>query len=299
LKKPQTEVTAKKTGNKAIKEVISEIAEIAGLLWEKGWAERNAGNISVNITSLLSEAEFMQIRDLPLVRKVIIQPLPSGGFFPFSRRSSSDGGIQSLAGQIFIFTGVGTRMRDVCKNPMDNLCFVRINDNGDGYYIFPWQPGNSIRQPTSELPTHLVIHDYLLRSKPEIKAVVHTHAHELVALSHITRFQSSKAINKLLWSMHPETLLFVPQGVGIVPYSLPGTEKIARTTLRELKKHSVIIWEKHGIMATGKSVTEAFDSIDILAKSARIFFTCRSAGFDPEGLSSKELNEIRKNHLKE
>ncbi len=292
-------MAVKKSENKAIREVVEEIAEIAGLLWEKGWAERNAGNVSVNITSLLSDQDFNQIRELPLVRKTSIEPLPSQHFLQFTRRSEGDRMIRSLAGQVFIFTGVGTRMRDVSRNPLDNLCFVRINDEATGYSIFPWDSSNTIRQPTSELPTHLVIHDYLVTSKPEIKAVVHTHAHELIALSHVTRFQSPKAMNKLLWSMHPETMLFVPQGIGLVPYSMPGTEKIARATLRELKKHSVIIWEKHGILATGKSVTEAFDSIDILAKSAKIFFACRSAGFDPEGLSSKELNDIRRNYLKE
>ena len=28
---------------------INEIAEVAGYLWQKGWAERNGGNITVNI----------------------------------------------------------------------------------------------------------------------------------------------------------------------------------------------------------------------------------------------------------
>ena len=39
--------------NKALKGVIRETAEIAGYLWQRGWAERNAGNISVNITDLM------------------------------------------------------------------------------------------------------------------------------------------------------------------------------------------------------------------------------------------------------
>lgn len=36
---------------------IDRIAEVAGYLWTKGWAERNGGNISVNLTTLLSEEE--------------------------------------------------------------------------------------------------------------------------------------------------------------------------------------------------------------------------------------------------
>ena len=35
---------------------IDRIAEVAGYLWTKGWAERNGGNISVNLTDLANEA---------------------------------------------------------------------------------------------------------------------------------------------------------------------------------------------------------------------------------------------------
>ena len=34
----------------ALAKCIGEIAETAGYLWQKGWAERNGGNITVNIT---------------------------------------------------------------------------------------------------------------------------------------------------------------------------------------------------------------------------------------------------------
>lgn len=29
---------------------VEKVAETAGYLWQKGWAERNGGNITVNIT---------------------------------------------------------------------------------------------------------------------------------------------------------------------------------------------------------------------------------------------------------
>ena len=36
---------------------IGRIAEVAGYLWTKGWAERNGGNISVNLTDLMNDVE--------------------------------------------------------------------------------------------------------------------------------------------------------------------------------------------------------------------------------------------------
>ena len=41
------------TFDKKLKSVIKEIAEISGYLWGKGWAARNAGNISVNVTEFI------------------------------------------------------------------------------------------------------------------------------------------------------------------------------------------------------------------------------------------------------
>ena len=44
-----------------LKAVVYQIAEVAGYLWEKGWAERNGGNIVVNITDLVDD----EIKTMP------------------------------------------------------------------------------------------------------------------------------------------------------------------------------------------------------------------------------------------
>ena len=35
---------------------VAEVAEVAGYLWQKGWAERNGGNITVNVTAYAGDA---------------------------------------------------------------------------------------------------------------------------------------------------------------------------------------------------------------------------------------------------
>ena len=40
-----------------------QVAEAAGYLWEKGWAERNGGNITVNITEHVDD----DMRALPAI----------------------------------------------------------------------------------------------------------------------------------------------------------------------------------------------------------------------------------------
>ena len=42
-------------GREQLKAVIDQIAEVTGYLWQKGWAERNGGNITVNVTEFMDD----------------------------------------------------------------------------------------------------------------------------------------------------------------------------------------------------------------------------------------------------
>ena len=53
---------------------VNKVAEVAGYLWQKGWAERNGGNITVNITEYVDD----EIKALPAISEVkrIVITLP-------------------------------------------------------------------------------------------------------------------------------------------------------------------------------------------------------------------------------
>ena len=154
---------------------------------------------------------------------------------------------------------------------------------------------DELLQPTSELPTHMAVQDMFIAKNIDSRVLLHTHATEIIALTQIPQMRSKEALNRVVWGMHPENILFVPEGVGFLPFTLPGTEEIARVTMREFESHQAVIWEKHGILSSGKNIPEAFDNIDLLVKSAKIWFQCRNAGHDPEGLSDAQIEIIRKN----
>jgi len=124
------------------------------------------------------------------------------------------------------------------------------------------------------------------------KATVHTHPIELIALSHNKKFMGKDALTKILWSMIPETKAFCPLGLGIVPYELPGSLNLAEGTLKELEDYDVVLWEKHGVFAKGLDVMDAFDQIDVLSKSAKIYIDAKCLGFEPEGMTDKQLKEM-------
>ena len=181
-------------------------------------------------------------------------------------------------------------MRDLARWPMDNGSVIRILDDCASYVII----ADNAVMPTSELPSHLTVHAHLIESGSAYKATVHTHPIELVAMSHNPKFLGKDVLTRILWSMIPETKAFCPLGLGIVPYTLPGSNELADATLKELEDYDVVMWEKHGVFAKGLDVMDAFDQIDVLSKSAKIYINSRCMGFEPEGMSDEQMSEMTK-----
>jgi rhamnulose-1-phosphate aldolase len=93
--------------------------------------------------------------------------------------------------------------------------------------------------------------------------------------------------------MHSETVFFLPEGIGYVPFQLPGSMELADKTLEKLDKHQVVLWEKHGCLAIGNSVPDAFDKIDMFSKAARLWMIAHNAGYEPEGLTLEQLQRLK------
>ena len=250
---------------------VMQVAEVAGYLWQKGWAERNGGNITINITDCIDDG----IRSLP----PISPKLPIGVMLPH------------LQGCYFYCKGTNRRMRDLARYPMENGSIIRIMDDCTHYEII----ADKNVMPTSELPSHLSVHDYLLAKGLPYRASLHTHPIELVAMTHCRSYLKKDVLTRLLWSMIPETKAFCPRGVGIVPYMLPSSVALAEATIRTLDEgYDVVMWEKHGVFAVDKDIISAFDQVDVLNKSAQIYLSAKSMGFEPKGMNNDQMQEMTK-----
>ena len=253
----------------ALKAAVDQVAEVAGYLWQKGWAERNGGNITINITESVDEA----MRALP----AIDAPRSIGKTLPH------------LKGCWFYCKGTGKRMRDLAREPMANGSIIRILEDCARYEIV----ADAVVAPTSELPSHLAVHDYLLAKGSPYRASLHTHPIELVALTHSKKWMEKDVATRMLWSMIPETKAFCPRGLGMVPYLLPSSVELADATLRTLDEgYDVVMWEKHGVFAVDTDIMSAFDQVDVLNKSALIYIAAKNMGFEPEGMSEAQMKEM-------
>ena len=249
---------------------IADVAEVAGYLWQKGWAERNGGNITINITDIIDD-EINAMK-------------------PISDSISIGRTLPHLKGCYFFCKGTSKRMRDLARRPMDNGSVIRIAEDCSSYVII----ADNLVKPTSELASHLSMHNYLIGKGSTYKAALHTHPIDLVAMTHNSSFLEKDKLTNLLWSMIPETRAFCPRGLGIIPYQLPGSFELADATIKELDEYDVVMWEKHGVCAVGDDIIEAFDMVDTLSKSAQIYLAAKSMGFEPEGTTQEQMNELKR-----
>ena len=258
-------------GRPALNAEIEKTAEVAGYLWQNGWAERNGGNITVNVTDLVDD----EIRQLPAISDVkqIGVTLPA------------------LKGCYFYCKGTGKRMRDLARKPMENGSIIRILDDCASYVII----ADNAVMPTSELPSHLTVHARQIETGSGYKATVHTHPIELVAMSHSRKFLGKDVLTRILWSMIPETKAFCPLGLGIVRYMLPSSVVLAVETIDAIEEgYDVVMWEKHGVFAVDTDIMSAFDQVDVLNKAAQIYMAAKSMGFEPEGMTEEQMKGMSK-----
>jgi rhamnulose-1-phosphate aldolase len=258
--------------NKRINSLLSEVKQVSKLLWEKGWAEANAGNFSLNITHLF--------------KNLYLNFEKSGGV-----KTSKI--YKYLGNNKILVSRSGSRMRDISINPIPELCLLHFNESGNIYYN--QTPDNDrSKKPTSEILTHLEIHNLLSEKKSDDKVVIHTHPAEVIALTRIKKNCNEKKLNELLFSIQPEVSFAYPDGIGFVPYFTTGSERLANATKKKFIKYKIVLWEKHGCVAVGENLNDAFDKIDVLVKTLKIFFMHNQTSNKPEGLSVYKIKELKK-----
>lgn len=257
---------------------IEKVVEASTYLWQREWAERNGGNISVDLTDIFGPVPA----DLSVFPHCPLSMVGGEGAFP-----------ADSAGHIFFVKGMGERIREL-RNPALAGCVLRIDDEARGYHLLWGGRAQPDYRPTSEFISHVeIIMDKQRRGAAD-RCVVHTHPLELIALSHHPRYaRDGAAYTHACWKMLPEVRAFVPHGIGVVPYCMPGSQTMADGTTAALRQYDVAIWEKHGAVATGTDALMAFDFVDVANKEAKLHLMCLASGFEPEGVSARDMQELQ------
>ena len=227
--------------------VVEMVRNIAAM-YAHGWDERNGGNISM----LLTEQEVSDYVEPASVLRTI----PTGFTEPF------------LEGRYFLVTGTGKYFRNIPYDPADGLGLIRMTDAGRrAELLWGFSDGGRF---TSEMPAHMMSHAARLRADSDNRIVMHCHPDNLLAMTYVHDLDE-RAFTRTLWQMETECIVVFPEGVGVLPWMLCGTNEIGVATAEKMRSRRLVIWAQHGIYGAGRDLDEAFGLIETAEKAAGIY----------------------------
>ncbi|WP_071392809.1 rhamnulose-1-phosphate aldolase [Bacillus tuaregi] len=248
---------------------LQEMVETTSNLYRLGWDERNGGNISY----LLKEEEVRPFLDVNQAVRTI----------PMNFDASE------LAGKYFIVTGSGKYFKNVEKDPSTCLGVIRISMDGKSYEILWGFEDGGVA--TSELPTHLMNHMVRLSVDPNHRVIMHCHATHLIAMT-FTHSLKEEEMTKTLWEMCTECLVVFPEGVGVVPWIVPGTNEIGEATAKRMKDVRLALWPHHGVFGAGTTMDETFGLIETAEKAAEVYTIVCAQGGKKQTITDQQLQDL-------
>jgi ribulose-5-phosphate 4-epimerase/fuculose-1-phosphate aldolase len=139
--------------------------------------------------------------------------------------------------------------------------------------------GNAIESsnaPSYELPMHRIL--YLER--PDIGAIVHTHAPYITTLS---------ILRRPLPPVIDEMLLHLGGQIEVSDYAFTGTDQVGRNAVSALGRRAGVILANHGNVCVGRNLERALHAAVVMESCARVYVQALQIGRPaPLPLSAEE-----------
>lgn len=234
-----------------------------------GWHERNGGNLSYRI----KDSEIEEIKE---------------SLTDNNNWINLDINAKNLANEYFLVTGSGKYFMNINKNMEENIGIIKLDENGESYKVV-WGFENN-GTPTSELPSHLLNHSVKKEKTNGLHRVIyHAHTTNIIALTFVLPLED-KIFSRKLWEMATECPVVFPQGVGVLPWMIPGGKEIAKKSSELMEKYNAVIWAHHGLFSSGEGFEDTFGLAHTIEKAAEVLVKVLS-------ISNKTLNTISKESL--
>ena len=122
---------------------------------------------------------------------------------------------------------------------------------------------------TGRASTELRMHLAAFAARPDVGAIVHAHPITAVALTVAGLPPPADLVPEAAVTLGP---------IGIARFATPGTEEVPVSLAPLLPSHDVVLLERHGALALGRTLEEAFDRMETLERVARIALAARLLG---------------------
>ena len=236
--------------------LMRELARLCDDGSAMGWHEANGGNVSVR----LSEQDAQSF---------------AGALSTDAPWTDLGQSCPSMDGALLAVTAAGSHLRLVSQELSKSCGIVEIGCGGSAWRPV-WGFADGAR-PTSELASHVLIHDVRAKvSGGSSRILYHAHPANIVALTMVTD-PSAKKLSRILWKSLTESIMLFPEGLGYVPWMVPGSSELAQATAQQMEAHRAVIWAHHGLFAAGASFAEVFGLIQTADKAAGIYLAALAA----------------------
>ena len=133
-------------------------------------------------------------------------------------------------------------------------------------------------KPSSEWHFHLD----LLKSRPELNAIVHTHSPHATALA---------CLREDLPPFHYMIAIAGGDSIRCAPYALFGTEALSAHAVQAMKDRKACLLANHGLIAAGRDLEEAMAVAIEIESLCEQYLIARQSG-KPVLLSSEEMQAV-------
>jgi len=146
-------------------------------------------------------------------------------------------------------------------------------------------------KPSSELPMHLSV----LRARPDVNAVVHTHSKFSTLLGNIGQPLPVCTIPLIVYTPPEEISDWGSaenaMAAPIVPFEFPGSPELGEAVVKTLGKHgSAVILEMHGLLTVGKDIDKAMMCTEYVEEGAEIAYFNRLATGEVRAIPQDKLD---------
>ena len=213
--------------------------------------------------------------------------------FPVIEELDLPQAVPELAGACLLVTGSGRRLREVIDEPTANIACVVVEPGGRRAKLYT-SHHRRFERVTSEFNSHLAVHDdRILATGTNFHAVIHAQPIHLTYLSHVPQYRETVYLNRRLLRWQPETIVNLPEGIGFMPFLIPSSAELMAANIESLRKHRIVVWAKHGVMARSDvSIKRAADRVEYAETAAKYEYLDLCAGGRGEGLSADEIRGI-------
>jgi ribulose-5-phosphate 4-epimerase/fuculose-1-phosphate aldolase len=129
------------------------------------------------------------------------------------------------------------------------------------------------------------MHATVYKIRPEVNAVVHAHNPYTLGL----------ALAGVSIPPITDEAVILLRKVEVVPFALPGTDKLANYVGEVLKRGAkAIILQNHGVLGVGYNLLEAEAIVELIEAISKMIFICYTLGKKPPLIPEEDIELFKK-----